>query len=69
LQTGTRIEWVVEDGMATVRPRKLRAVDLAGILHRPGLKALTIDEIDQAIMDHVAEDDESIQREWKEGPK
>jgi looped-hinge helix DNA binding domain, AbrB family len=69
LTQGTRIEWRVEGGAAIIRPRKLRASDLAGILHRPGMKALTVEEMDQAIMDHVAEDDERIKREWHEGRK
>lgn len=66
---GTRLEWIVQDGQATVRPRKLRAVDLAGILHRPGMAPFTIEEIDQAIGEYVAEDDRRIQREWNEGRK
>jgi AbrB family looped-hinge helix DNA binding protein len=67
LEAGTRIEWSIENGKATLRPRKIRAVDLAGILHRPGIKPLSIEEMDQAIMDAVAEDDERIMREWREG--
>lgn len=67
LEQGTRIEWSVEDGKATIRPRKVRAIDLAGILHRPGMKPLSVEEIDEAIMDAVAEDDERIEREWHEG--
>ena len=67
LEAGTRIEWSIENGKATLRPRKIRAVDLAGILHRPGMKPLTIEEMDEAIMDAVAEDDERIMREWREG--
>lgn len=67
LETGTRIEWSIEDGKATLRPRKIRAVDLAGILHRPGMKPMSIEEMDEAIMDAVAEDDERIMREWREG--
>ena len=67
LEQGTRIEWSVEDGKATIRPRKVRAIDLAGILHRPGMKRLSVEEIDEAIMDAVAEDDERIVREWHEG--
>lgn len=66
LHTGTRIEWIVEDGKATVRPRNLRAVDLAGILHRPGMKPVSIEEMDEAIGRAVAEDDERIKREWNE---
>ena len=67
LEAGTRIEWSIEDGKATLRPRKIRAVDLAGILHRPGMKPLSIEEMDEAIMDAVAEDDERMMREWREG--
>lgn len=67
LERGARIEWTVEDGRAIVRPRKLRAVDLAGILHRPGMKPLAVEEMDEAIMEAVAADDERIQREWHSG--
>lgn len=67
LERGARIEWTVEDGRAIVRPRKLRAVDLAGILHRPGMKPLSVEEMDEAIMEAVAADDERIQREWHSG--
>ena len=69
LNTGTRIEWIVENGQATVRPRKLRATDLAGILHRPGIRPLTIEEMDEAIGEYLAEDDRRIQREWHERHK
>ena len=66
LDEGTRIEWVVEGDHAIVKPRKLRAVDLAGILHRPGMKPVSIEEMDEAIGRVVAEDDERIRREWNE---
>jgi AbrB family looped-hinge helix DNA binding protein len=67
LERGARIEWIVEDGRAIVRPRKLRAVDLAGMLHRKGMKPLSVEEMDEAIMEAVAEDDARIQREWHGG--
>lgn len=67
LERGARIEWTIEEGRAIVRPRKLRAVDLAGILHRPGMKPLTVEEMDEAIMEAAAEDDARIQREWHSG--
>ena len=68
LDQGSRIEWLIEDGKATIVPRKLRAVDLAGILGPPPSgKSLTVEEMDDAIMDAVAEDDERIMREWREG--
>ncbi len=66
LDQGTRIEWTIEDGKATVRPRKLRAVDLAGIFHRPGMKPVSIEEMDKAILDAAALDEERIKREWRE---
>ena len=68
LEQGARIEWIVEGDRAIVKPRKLRAVDLAGILGPPPSgRSLSIEEMDEAIMDAVAEDDERIQRECHEG--
>ncbi len=67
LEAGTRIEWIVQGDHAIVKPRKLRAVDLAGILHRPGMKPLSIEEMNKAILEAAAEDDARIQREWDAG--
>lgn len=67
LEQGARIEWTVEGDRAIVKPRKLRAVDLAGILHRPGMKPVSIEEMDEAIMQAVGEEDERIKRQWHEG--
>lgn len=67
LDQGTRIEWTVEDGKATVRPRKLRAIDLAGLLHRPGMKPVPIEAMDEAIGRYVAKDDRRIEGEWTAG--
>ncbi len=67
LEAGTRIEWIVQGDHAIVKPRKLRAVDLAGILHRPGMKPLSIEEMNMAILKAAAEDDARIQREWDAG--
>jgi antitoxin PrlF len=68
LERGARIEWIIEGDKAIVKPRKLRAVDLAGILGPPPSgKSLSIEEMDEAIMDAVADDDERIKREWHEG--
>ena len=50
-----------------MKPRNLRAVDLGGMLHRPGMKAFTIEEMDEAIGEALGEDDERIKREWNEG--
>jgi antitoxin PrlF len=56
LSEGTQVEWIMEDGKATVRPRTLRAADLAGFLGKPpsGV-SLTIEEINDAIADAAVE--------------
>jgi antitoxin PrlF len=69
LKPGDAVEFVEEDGKTWVRPRTLRAIDLAGILHRPGMKAFTIEEIDDAIGEALGEDDARIKREWNESRK
>lgn len=56
LEEGTQMEWIVDDGKVTVKPRKLRAIDLAGMLGPPPSgKHLTIEEMDEAIGEAVAE--------------
>lgn len=61
LGEGTQVEWLVEDGKVSVKPRKLRAADLAGILGRPPAGAgMTVEEMDEALGRALAEDDERI---------
>ena len=57
LEEGTQMEWIVDDGKVTVKPRKLRATDLAGILGPPpsGDTHLTVEEINEAIGDAIVE--------------
>jgi antitoxin PrlF len=60
LKPGDSVEFVEEDGRTYVRPRTIRAVDLAGILGKPPSgENLAIEDFDDAIMDAVAE-------EWNE---
>lgn len=56
LSEGAQVEWIMDDGKAIVRPRTLRAVDLAGFLGKPpsGV-SLTIEEMDDAIAEAVVE--------------
>lgn len=50
LEEGTQVEWTVEDGKATVKPRTLRAVDLAHFLGKPPSGAqLTVEDMNDAI--------------------
>ena len=56
LSEGAQVEWIIEDGKALVKPRTLRAVDLAGILGPPpNGKTATIEEMDKAIAQAVVE--------------
>jgi antitoxin PrlF len=56
LEEGTQVEWTVEDGKAIVRPRTLRAVDLAGFLGKPPSGVhLTIEQMNDAIGEAAAE--------------
>lgn len=58
LPDGAQIEWVVEKNgkVATVKPRTLRAVDLAGLLGKPpNGRHATIEDMNDAIGAAVAE--------------
>jgi AbrB family looped-hinge helix DNA binding protein len=57
LEEGTQMEWILDDGKVTVKPRKLRAIDLAGILGPPpsGDTHVTVEQMNEAIGDAVVE--------------
>jgi antitoxin PrlF len=56
LEEGTQMEWVLDDeGRATVKPRKGRAVDLAGFLGPSPVGPVTIEEMNEAIGQAVVE--------------
>ncbi len=55
LKDGVQIDWVAEGGVLTGRPRKLRAVDLAGFLGPSPVGPLTIKEMNEGIAAAVAE--------------
>jgi AbrB family looped-hinge helix DNA binding protein len=68
LAPGTRFFVTVRNGEVIARPKNKKIADLAGMLGRPpNGRSLTVEEMDQAIMSAVAEDDERIKREWHEG--
>ncbi len=57
LKEGTLMEWIVNerDGTAVVKPKTLRAADLAGFLGKPpNGRHVTIEEMDDAIGEAVA---------------
>lgn len=50
LDTGSRIDFVIDpDGQVKVIPLNVPAKALSGILHHPGIKAATVEEMEQAI--------------------
>ena len=50
LQTGDTVEFVVsEDGTVQVRAGSYDVRDLRGLLKRPGRKAVSVEEMDEAI--------------------
>lgn len=68
LKAGDRVSYTMRDGKVVLSVRNLRAVELAGMLGPPPSgKTVSVEEMDDAIMDAVAEDDERIMREWREG--
>ena len=62
---GDRVEFIVEpDGRVRVQRLAGSAKRLCGIVKRPGVRPLTIEEMDEEIGKALAEDDERIRREW-----
>ena len=55
LKPGDKIIWYFDGEKLVVRAKNKSILDLAGMLHRPGMKALTIEEINDAIGDAAAE--------------
>jgi AbrB family looped-hinge helix DNA binding protein len=50
LQPGDRIDFVVEaNGKVVLEPATLEVGDLEGILHRPGMKAVSVEDMKKSI--------------------
>ncbi|GAB1540269.1 AbrB/MazE/SpoVT family DNA-binding domain-containing protein [Scytonema sp. NUACC21] len=50
IETGSKIEFVVdENGDVKIVPLNVPVEALSGVLHRPGMKAATIEEMEAAI--------------------
>lgn len=64
LNTGDQVVFIErEDGEITVKAKKGNLMDLRGSLNWTG-KPATIEEMDEAIASHLAEDDARIVREY-----
>lgn len=67
LATGTQLHISVRDGEMVARPKNKNIAELAGILGRPTVGAgATLEDLDEAIGEAVADDDRRIVREWNE---
>ena len=67
LGAGTRFYVTVRNGEVVAMPKNRKLADLAGILGGPPAGAgATIEDMDDAIGQAVAEDDVRIVREWNE---
>jgi AbrB family looped-hinge helix DNA binding protein len=67
LATGTQLYISVRDGELVARPKNRNIADLAGILGMPPVGAgATLEDLDEAIGEALAEDDGRIVREWNE---
>lgn len=54
LNAGTKIEFVIDaEGQVKIIPLKFSVEDLSGILHYPGMKKATIEDMENAIQEAV----------------
>jgi AbrB family looped-hinge helix DNA binding protein len=60
LEEGTQVEWTLDDGKATVKPKTVSLDDIYGMLWRPEEPSMTVEEMDEALGRALAEDDERI---------
>jgi AbrB family looped-hinge helix DNA binding protein len=50
LDTGSKVDFVIdENGIVTLIPLNIPVQRLSGILHRPGMKSATLEEMETAI--------------------
>ncbi len=67
LKAGTRLYVQVRNGEVVAMPKNRPVSDLFGSLGMPPAgRGATLEEFDEAIGRHLAEDDERIVREWHE---
>jgi len=63
LAEGDRVEFVFQpEGKVQIQPLKGSVQKLIGMLHRPGMRTPTLEEMDQALVEALGEDDARIRR-------
>ena len=54
LETGSRVDFVFEaDGRVVLKPVTRHVRELAGLLHRPGQRPISVSQMDAGIASHV----------------
>ena len=64
LKPGDRIRYITSGDRVYIRVKNKHAADLAGLLYDPDRKPISIEEMDEAIGQHIAEDDKRIMDDW-----
>ena len=62
LKPGDKISFKIEDGRVVLGAKNRSVLELAGVLKRPGEKAFTIEEMNEAIGQAAAERDARTRR-------
>lgn len=60
LKEGDRVSFEKVGESYVLKPQNKSIMELAGILHRPGEKAMTIEQMDEKLGEALAEDDARI---------
>lgn len=55
LKAGDQVEFIEQNGMTWMKPRNVRAIDLAGVLGPPPKGPKTLEEIEEGIAQAAAE--------------
>lgn len=55
LRSGDKVFWYLEEGRIVLRTKNRSINDLAGMLHRPGQRQVSLQEMEEAIAEGAAE--------------
>ncbi len=64
LKPGDKIRYVIYGDKVFLRAKNKKAADIAGLLHDPNRPPLSVEGIDDAIGEHLAEEDRRIVSDW-----
>jgi AbrB family looped-hinge helix DNA binding protein len=66
VRPGDRVDFVMQDnGDVLIRPAVASIDQLYGLLHRPGQRAVSVEEMNEAVAQRAAADDRRIRRQWR----